>query len=250
MRRIILGDTHGRQFWKLISQTEKWDELIFIGDYFDTHDDITGLEQLHNFNEIVAFKKQSEKPVIMLIGNHDHHYFPEIGYTGTSGYQGGISKNFEAAIQENRDLLQMAYAFDNILCTHVGTGEEWMAHIVRRLGERLGLSTPKYDAQSLADFVNKMWEHDPKLFCFTGDDNTGDDMGQTPIWIRPRSLHRDSQEIKKAGTIQIVGHTQARKIDVELSEKVQIFCIDCLGTSGEYLICENGKFSLGSINGQ
>lgn len=248
MRRVIIGDTHGRAFWKLISAKEKWDELIFIGDYFDTHDDISGLEQLHNFNEICSFKKGVEKPVIMLIGNHDHHYFPEIGYTGTSGYQSGLAKNFEASIQENRDLLQMAYAFDNCLCSHAGVGEEWMARIIRRLGERLKLSLPGYTAEEIAAFVNDMWEHNPKLFCFTGEDNSGEDMGQTPIWIRPLSLTKDSHEIQK-NVIQIVGHTQQYKILLDDVSTLQgkYYFIDTLGTSGEYLIWEDGKFSVNNV---
>jgi predicted phosphodiesterase len=56
MKTIILGDTHGRSFWKLAIYQEKPDRVVFIGDYFDTQDDISAIEQIHNFNEIIRFK--------------------------------------------------------------------------------------------------------------------------------------------------------------------------------------------------
>ena len=86
MKTLVLGDTHGTSFWKLITNIEKPDRVIFIGDYFDSFD-IKLDEQLQNFLDIMEYKKSSGVDVICLIGNHDHHYFPEIGDTGTSGYQ-------------------------------------------------------------------------------------------------------------------------------------------------------------------
>jgi metallophosphoesterase superfamily enzyme len=85
MKTIVLGDTHGRSNWKLAVHQDNPDRVIFIGDYFDSFN-IKGEEQLNNFLDIIEYKKTSGKEVIMLIGNHDHHYFPEVGDTGTSGY--------------------------------------------------------------------------------------------------------------------------------------------------------------------
>lgn len=54
-------------------------KVIFIGDYFDSHDEYSTVEQIQNFKDIIEYKTNSTKKVIMLIGNHDYHYFPEIG---------------------------------------------------------------------------------------------------------------------------------------------------------------------------
>ena len=86
MKTIVIGDVHGRSLWKQIVNQENADRVIFIGDYFDSFD-IKCENQITNFLDIIEYKKSSGKEVIMLVGNHDHHYFPEIGYTGTSGYQ-------------------------------------------------------------------------------------------------------------------------------------------------------------------
>ncbi len=35
----------------------------------------------------------------MLIGNHDYHYFPEVGENGTSGYQSVFSHQIKPTIE-------------------------------------------------------------------------------------------------------------------------------------------------------
>lgn len=71
MKTIAIGDCHGRSFWKLITQIEKdADEIVFLGDYFDSRDGFTGVEQIHNFKEILEYKESTEKKVTLLIGNH------------------------------------------------------------------------------------------------------------------------------------------------------------------------------------
>ncbi len=84
--------------------------------------------------------------------------------------------------------------------------------------------------------INDLFKFKPRAFCFTMGDNydqTGDDVCQSPIWVRPRSLHND----RIPNYVQIVGHTQVEKI---ASYKDEIFLTDCLPR--EYLVIENGKF--------
>src|SRR5690606_4095714 len=126
MKTIIVGDIHGRDFWKNIANKEEYfDRFIFIGDYFDSFN-IGSEDQIKNFLDICEFKEKTDREIIMLIGNHDLHYYPEIGYNGTSGYQEKSHFMLEHVIQTHRDNLQMAYEFDNILCTHAGVGETWL----------------------------------------------------------------------------------------------------------------------------
>ena len=58
MKTLFLGDTHGRSVWKKIVEKENPDRVIFIGDYFDSFD-IPGIEQIHNFKEIVDLYRKS-----------------------------------------------------------------------------------------------------------------------------------------------------------------------------------------------
>jgi predicted MPP superfamily phosphohydrolase len=223
MRTVVLGDTHGRSVWKLIVNMEKPDRVIFIGDYFDSFN-IPAVDQMYNFNEIVEYKESGKADVIMLIGNHDHHYYPEIGNTGTSGYQYGAAAAISKVIDENREHLQMAYSFDNFLFTHAGVSPVFMDQV----------------------FGEDGWEKD-NIVEFNGMESSGDNTTQTPIWIRPRSLMSANKKHEKGlknDYIQIVGHTQMQELDLIGSDKFtggKYYFVDTLDTSGQYLIIEDGK---------
>lgn len=243
MKKIVcIGDIHGRSVWKQIVDQENPDQVIFVGDYFDSYD-IPGVEQIHNFKEIIEYKETSGKEVIMLIGNHCHHYFPEIGNTGTSGYQRGIAPNITQVINENRHHLQMAYSFDGFLFTHAGVSPVFMDEVFGSDG---------WSKERIADDLNELFRYKPKAFEFNGFDPYGDDEYQTPIWIRPRSLMSSNSNHKnglKKDYIQIVGHTKVNQIDIKgKATGGRYYFIDALGTSKEYLIIQNNKFSVGQIN--
>jgi len=247
MKTIVLGDTHGRSMWKLITHTEKPDRVIFIGDYFDSFD-ISGVEQLHNFKEIIEYKEKGECEVIMLIGNHDHHYFPEVGNTDTSGYQTTLAPSINQAIDENRHHLQMAYQMGEYLFTHAGVSSEFMDSVFGTNGST---------TESIAELLNEQFKYKPRTFSFGMAvdlnkvfylDQSGDNTQQSPIWIRPRSLMAANRNTLRTKVIQVVGHTQVRTMTGQ--EKMsggRYFLTDCLETSGEYLIIEDGKTSIGKI---
>ena len=201
MKTIFLGDTHGRSLWKDIIAKETPDRVVFIGDYFDSFD-IGSAEQQFNFKEIIAFKESAQYEVIMLIGNHDYHYYP--GGETYSGYQHGAAPAIRQLLEENKHHLQMCYQLDNILCSHACIGNNWL------------VEQEKYESGSIADFVNDIWNYKPIRFMFYGFDPYGDNKTQTPIWIRPASLLSGNRDtFLKTDYIQIAGHTQVHKIDIK-----------------------------------
>jgi hypothetical protein len=56
--------------------------------------------------------------------------------------------------------------------------------------------------------LNEGFNRDRNILAFDGIDNTGDDITQSPIWIRLRSL----LESPLPGYSQIVGHTPVYRI--------------------------------------
>ena len=233
MKTIFLGDTHGRSLWKDIIAKESPDRVVFIGDYFDSFD-IGGAEQMFNFKEIIAFKESNQCEVILLIGNHDYHYYP--GGETYSGYQHGAAPAIKQLLEENKHHMQMCYQLDNILCSHAGIGHNWL------------VEQEKYESGSIADFVNDIWNYKPNRFMFYGFDPYGDNKTQTPIWIRPTSLLSGNKDtFLKTDYIQIAGHTQVRKIDIEgKATGGRYYFIDAIEI-GQYLIYENNQFILGKI---
>jgi predicted phosphodiesterase len=233
MKTIFLGDTHGRSLWKDIIAKESPDRVVFIGDYFDSFD-IKSTEQMFNFKEIIAFKESNQCEVILLIGNHDYHYYP--GGETYSGYQHGAAPAIKQLLEENKHHMQMCYQLDNILCSHAGIGHNWL------------VEQEKYESGSIADFVNDIWNYKPNRFIFYGFDPYGDNKTQTPIWIRPKSLLAGNKEtFLKKDYIQIAGHTQVNKIDIEgKATGGRYYFIDAIEI-GQYLIYENNQFILGKI---
>lgn len=246
MKTVVLGDIHGRSVWKLIYEMEKPDRVIFIGDYFDSFD-IKGADQLTNFQDIIAFKESNVCEVIMLIGNHDYHYFPEIGDTGTSGYQKLLAPSIQYVIDQNRNHLRMAYQMDEFLFTHAGVSSKFMDSVFGK-GD--------WKVENIAIDLNEMFKYKPKTFEFGMAinidqwyiDPTGDNEEQSPIWIRPKSLMRANRDTLRKEVIQVAGHTQVREIDVKgHGTGSRYWFIDCLGTSGQYMIINDGEITFNKI---
>jgi hypothetical protein len=226
MKIVTCGDTHGRLNWKDIvaKELESSDKFIFIGDYFDTHYDETPEQQLSNFNDIVAFKKANMDKVILLVGNHDMHYLSGVNES-YSGFQHGWYKQFnevlESALAEG--LMQMCYVYDKYVFTHAGVTNTWCA--------TYGVNRQPH---LLEDSINELFKTNKYAFYFQMGYNysqSGDDVTQSPLWVRLPSLFQDGL----IGFRFVVGHTTLK----ELTITENVIGIDCLGTTGEYLIIEN-----------
>lgn len=231
MKYIILGDIHGRTIWEDIVKKETYDLVIFLGDYFDTRDDIESTQQIENFTNIMKFKRENIDKVIVLIGNHDFHYT-----YGTndiySGYQQLKKYDFGDLIEEaiRTNLIQVCYVEDGFIFSHAGVTRTWCKNI---FGD-----VPNND--ELEEKINDLLHYRQSAFEFTMGKNfsySGDDICQTPIWVRSKSLKQD----KIDGLIQIVGHTPQDNIEINND----IIFIDTLGITGEYLIIEDGEMKIG-----
>lgn len=222
MKVIAIGDTHGRSDWKLIVAKNEFDKIVFIGDYFDTHESISVAQQIYNFKNICEYKRENINNVVLLFGNHDFHYMRNINeqYSGfQSTHRFDISEILHKALDD--DLLQMCYKHNNILFTHAGVTKTWARnnHI---------------DIDNIEESINELFKYKPLSFMFTvgkNYDNYGNDITQTPIWVRPQSLLEDRID----NYIQVVGHTTVSELRINKS----VILIDALGTSGEYLQIDN-----------
>ena len=230
MKIIAIGDIHGRDHWKQIVAKEHFDKLIFIGDYFDSHDETGPARQKKNFKEMMAYKEHNPGKVVLLTGNHGYHYLENAGET-YGGYQVKQKESIRALLQPAVDegLLQMCFAWRHLLFSHAGVTKTWCHH------NRIPTDHP-------AKAINALFKADPGAFGFTPgmhNDPLGNEAEQTPIWVRPESLLKDGLDT----WIQVVGHTVQQK----LARIGNVFFIDTLGTSGEYFIYKDGKFSVGKL---
>lgn len=224
---IAIGDIHGIDTWKGIVEANPDSKVIFIGDYFDSYDKISAAQQIYNFKEILELKKANKDRVELLTGNHDFHYLRTVHAT-YSGYQfhhaSGIQDVIHSAL--DNDLMKVCHIEDDIIFSHAGVTNRWLKNTFED-------GVP----EDLEEGINELFKHKPNMFGFTPgkwNDPYGDEICQTPIWIRPRSLVQGRVD----GYRQVVGHTQQDKLSIING----IAYIDTLGASKEYLrIIENGE---------
>lgn len=244
MKTLLIGDIHGRPIWKDILEKESSNlsRVIFFGDYFDSFD-ISGIDQIHNFNEIIRFKESTDLEVIMLIGNHDHHYL-HVGET-YSGFQPALQHDIYFTLKKNKKHLQVVYSFDDILCSHAGISPVW-------LNKTFG----RWSKKTMVDDINELYNYQQRKFNFTytSFDFYGDSVEQGPFWIRPKSLMKSNKgdDGLKKDYIQIFGHTQLNDIFESFvsSEKAmgsRYYNIDTL-EGGGYVVHEDGKLKPFKLN--
>lgn len=239
MKIVAIGDIHGSQDWKKIIEKEKdADVFIFLADYLDSRT-FSREEELKNLQEIIDLKIEPEKEIIRLIGNHDFHYFPEILDSSTSGYSSAFKLIVSPILGQNRKLFKICHKIDNFLFSHAGISNDFMEEHFKN----------EWNLENLVDKVNELFLYQPNKLGFNGFNPYGDDVYQTPIWIRPRSLMASNKKTPiHDHFIQVVGHTQVTKIDIEgKATGGKYYFIDCLGYSKEYLIINDGKVTTGKV---
>ena len=211
--RFAIGDVHGRSFWKSYIKKE-FTEFYFTGDYFDSYD-IPFAKQYKNFIEICNAAR-SDSRIKMCLGNHDYHYLSGVRNQSYSGYQDHNSIQISMILEKNIDLLKIVYVTeDKYLISHAGVTSCFLKSINGKKPED----------------INESFKKDRNILNFNGYDIYGDDITQSPIWVRPRSLENDHV----SGYNQIVGHTPVRSIaEFVLEDGNKLILIDTHDTESIY----------------
>lgn len=216
---IAIGDIHGRSDWRPIAESHLSDYcIVFLGDYLDPYEFIPHQELLANLRALLTLKKKAPDDVILLLGNHDVHYFnPDAPVS--SRFDFPIKEKVCPLFMENRHLFQYAYQEGNKLFTHAGVSQEWFEQDFQ--GD---ISRP------IAEQLNHPAEHQIAALYRVGQARGG------KLHARGGIFWADIQELDDPlhGFTQIVGHNRVKDITVRKGthENEIIFC-DCL-RQGKY----------------
>jgi hypothetical protein len=219
MKRIVIGDPHGRWgFVKQIYDKEQPEEVIILGDYFDSFN-IDVYTQRESYEHIIELRKEHLKKYrrgfIMLIGNHDMHYMDE-KFGRCSGWNvlSASVAGYPLCRDWDREILQMCYIdeVNKTIYSHAGVSMNWFTKWCTSLGNINTLET--------------------KAFVFTyrdGGDAYGSSTYSSPLWLRPEGL-QNSMYVDNDGIVwnQIFGHTQ---VDAPFHWKINdadFYGIDCI----------------------
>ena len=228
MKKLIIGDIHGRTIWKDIVNLENPDKVIFLGDYVTTHEGISPEQQLSNLEDILQYKEDRGEAIILLRGNHCldclGYYWAECSPTEPK-----VKKVMSVDPLKSRflNLTQWVYIDEELktIFSHAGVSDVWMKN-------------------SEIDSVNDINSLEPsELFGFTPNyygDCYGDSETQPPVWIRPQTLCKCNIEEWN----QVVGHTPVQKGIYHTHNTIgqsEIWFCDALGVK-QYLVIDNNEF--------
>ena len=230
MKIIAIGDIHGRDTWKKVD-IDAFDKVVFIGDYVDSRI-LSAPIIIHNFKEIIAFKKALPDKVVLLLGNHDIQYlfYPDFP-------NGGLMENSQKELTElfvsNRDLFQMAYQVKNYLFTHAGVSCNWYNEHVKYF---------ESNPTAVGDVLNAMYfDHKEYDALFEASHlRSGSDRFGGIVWADKLETQNDFL----AGYHQIVGHTKVPKIERHdgAGDDSSITYIDILSVSETFYELEIWKY--------
>lgn len=128
MKIAIIGDVHGRTFWKEAKEKiDEVDQIVFLGDYLDpySHEGITKEEAIDNFKEILEFRNHYPNKVILLIGNHDSSYIWDVSLCSCR-HDYEHDAEIRELFSKNIDNFRLYYSVPGYLFSHAGIYEEWV----------------------------------------------------------------------------------------------------------------------------
>jgi hypothetical protein len=218
MPTIILGDIHGSTFWKTAVAENPDCRYIFLGDYLDPYRPIGQRDLLQNLLEIIQFKKDNPDNVILLLGNHDLHYFTTDILRSTR-FDFFLSEKASVIFRDNSQLFQYAFQEENCIFTHAGIVHQWFindfkGNINLNIAEQLNNPKPE--------------QIDALYRCGTARGGRPGTISGI-FWADESELFDPLQNYT-----QIVGHNQVKDIYSHTNNDGRIIFCDCLW-NGHYL---------------
>lgn len=201
---LIIPDIHGRTFWKKAKELiNEVDKVVFLGDYLDPypHEYILKKDALDNFHDILAFKKEYPDKVILLIGNHDLHYWPKYKeYYGCRRDDERFDQISEL-FMNNLDDFQLSYKVEKYLFTHAGVLDYWLKVLNEEKRVRCTV-TFKFDHPITIDNLNELLGND--VLYMVSEERGGRDVYGSCIWA---DIHEHFYDAPIPDIYQVFGHT-------------------------------------------
>ena len=223
MTTLIISDIHNRINWiehalKLYKEKLNYDEIVFLGDYFDSFEDNPEIAE----NTANWLRNSLEDPSrIHLIGNHDMPYMcPNNNSQWCPGFSHQKLKRIQPAMSGYWHMLRPAYYTQGWLLSHAGFPIELSTNPIK------GILTPEELVEKAELDLNLVKGGLPAPLFLPGYR-----LGEATIggitWC-----DWNDEFVPIPGINQIVGHTVSRNVRRALGENSINFCVD---TGSNYL---------------
>jgi len=209
---IVFGDIHGLTCWKEVVNENPGCRYIFLGDYIDPYEPVARGLLLENLQEIMQLKKDQPDDVILLLGNHDlHYFFSEVPMSNRFDIK--IARKAATLFIDNFHLFMYAFQEEDLIFTHAGISHRWF------------IKDFKGDlSKNIAHQLNRPRPEQIAALCRCGDLRGGASNTVGGIfWADKRELDEPLQGYK-----QFAGHNRVDDICVHTHNGGQITFCDCL----------------------
>lgn len=133
MKILIIPDQHGQSNGLKVAKEKinEVDFIVFLGDYFDSYfTAYRGMKAVENFKDVCSFARNNKEKVKLVIGNHDLDNYIYFGQC--SGFQRDWFNEYNKALAENIDLLNIAYEIDGYVFSHAGFSTKWVEDLEKK----------------------------------------------------------------------------------------------------------------------
>lgn len=213
MNVYIIPDQHGERNWEKVYNVEA-DYYVSLGDWFDSFI-IPHSEQLTVFNEYIEWVKLDPSHRLSCIGNHDLAYLMDVSEGEfVSGHNNWYHEQIHNALLTNIKYFKPYCVIDDIVFSHAGFTKSWINRFNIDMDDLWSNWQNYYNKLKFVEPVN--------VDEIVNSSPTGDNLYQSPLWIRPYSLLKDSYY-----KYQIVGHTEmcrSKPLYLEYNNKKVMFC--------------------------
>ena len=154
---LVIPDVHGRPFWRDAVTLHDYSQIIFLGDYLDPYagrENISAEEGYANFQDIMEWACGQTHAPVLLLGNHDLHYWrtPYGSTTAGGRYNYQFASNFRHFFEQYADRFCMAHEVEiagkRFLFTHAGVNGDWLQRhsdvITELTAEKLNTIFPEH----------------------------------------------------------------------------------------------------------
>jgi predicted MPP superfamily phosphohydrolase len=195
---LIVPDIHGRNFWKPALKYQG--SVIFLGDYTDpySHEGFTQQDAYNGLLQIVNFKKENPDRIILLVGNHELHYYNS-RYEASRFSEKYYERYHEILTgKETAELFQVCKQIGNYLFVHAGITKQWY----KEHKEELQFSGSNIETQ-----INSLFQQNKKSFAEISYYRGGYHIAGSPLWADIEELTSETEPFDDK-IVQIIGHTQ------------------------------------------
>jgi hypothetical protein len=153
---------------------------------------------------IVQFKKNYPEQVILLLGNHDLAYYFKYSEHACSRHRPEMYWDMHELFQNNKNLFQPTFAYENYLFSHAGVSSVWLTKFLNDIG----MPEMPRTALNISQEITSGFYRNNRILYQVGAMRGGYHRVGGPFWCDATEL----VDTLPANLHQVVGHTPGKTV--------------------------------------